>query len=204
MITLNQLNCSRCYRFVDNNLKSYKVECIRFYKENKVVIQVDNGWLTVRKQGWTVDLKSLDLPISEIKAKRKEKLDGNEVFYMSLGTEKYGSEKICVLYIPADMLGIKFAEYKKQSDYVQAIYTGEQGIYIEKFVGTLNCKLRFLREEYARYYKKVDEYALMVTKEEVFDEFFNKLVELKEAIKAEQKRVYNLTVEEAVKEMKEV
>ena len=94
--------------FIMVNNKEYRVNTIKFYKDNNVIVSSQSSWLE-RADG--TDIKEVKLPIDEIKLKRKEKFDGS-VFAISLGKEWCGSETIADLYIPTDMLNIRFTKHE--------------------------------------------------------------------------------------------
>ena len=175
------------------NDKWYKLRQIKFYKDGEIMVQSRSGWLETKDSG---DME-LELPIEEIKLKRKENFDKNEVFIISRGKEEYGNEIEADLYIPADMVGIHFVRheiaYKTQ---VRAVYEGEQGIYITECVKSLQDRLYAIREEYERIYKEVDDTCLSVHKSEEVLAKIDKLKELAEEFIAERKRVHSLTIDD--------
>lgn len=175
------------------NAKWYKLRQIKFYKDGEIMVKSQSGWLETKESR---DME-LELPIEEIKLKRKENLDKNEVFIISRGKEEYGNEIEADLYIPADMLGIHFVgheiAYKTQ---IRAIYEGEQGIYITEFVKSLQDRLFGIREEYEQIYKEVDDTCLSVHKSEEVLAKIDKLKELAEEFIAERKRVHSLTIDD--------
>ena len=175
------------------NEKWYKLRQIKFYKDGNVMVKSRSGWLETKENR---DME-LELPIEEIKLKRKENFDKNEVFIISRGKEEYGNEIEADLYIPADMVGIHFVgheiAFKTQ---VRAIYEGEQDIYITEFVKSLQDRLFGIREEYEKIYKEVDDTCLSVHKSEEVLAKIDKLKELAEEFIAERKRVHSLTIDD--------
>ena len=122
------------------NYKWYKVNKINFYEKDSILVSSNSGWLENSNGG---DITELELPVDEIKLKRKENFDGS-VFVISRGKESYGNDVLADLYIPAEMLNIHFVKheiaYKTQ---VRAIYQGEQDIYISKYVENIKIKKIF-------------------------------------------------------------
>ena len=175
--------------FIIANDRNYKVNTINFYKDNNVIVRSSSGWLETEKG----DITELELPIDEIKMKRKEKFDGS-VFAISLG--KDSGYIIADLYIPADMLNIHFVRHEIKYQQLRAIYEGEQGIYISVYVKSLTVELEAIRDEYEALYKQLDGYNMKTEKIEIFYNKINRLKELAEKFKAEQKRVYELKVED--------
>ena len=175
------------------NAKRYKLRQIKFYKDGAIMVKSQSGWLETKN---SKDME-LELPIEEIKLKRKENFDKNEVFIISRGKEEYGNEIEADLYIPADMVGIHFVgheiAFKTQ---VRAIYEGEQDIYITEFVKSLQDRLFGIREEYEKIYKEVDDTCLSVHKSEEVLAKIDKLKELAEEFIAERKRVHSLTIDD--------
>ena len=187
-------NWYRPYYVVVNN-KLYKVDKIKFYKDNAIMVESQSGWLE-RVDG---DIKEIELPIDEIKLKRKEAFDG-KVFIISKGKEWCGNETIADLYIPADMLNIHFAKHEIKYQQLRKVYEGEQGIYISVYVKSLIVELEAIRNEYDEVYKQLDGYSMKTSRADIIYDNIDKLKELAEKYKAEQKRVYELKVEDVVED----
>lgn len=174
--------------------REYRLEKIHFYKDDKILVSTNSGWLE-KESG--ADIESLEIPIDEIKVKRKEKFDG-EVFAISKGKESYGTDLIAELYIPAEMFDIQFVEniikYKTQ---VRAIYKGTNDIYIDKYVKSLDGELHELVKQYEEVYKGCDGYNLSYHTDEILERI-DKLKALAEQYIEEKKRVENLTIEEVL------
>lgn len=187
-------NWHRPYYVAVNN-KLYKVDKIKFYKDNAVMVESQSGWLETERG----DIKELELPIDEIKLKRKEAFDGG-VFVISRGKEWYGNELTADLYIPADMLNIHFTKHEIKYQQLRKIYEGEQNIYISVYVKSLTVELEAIREEYDEVFKKLNSYSMKTNRADIVYENIDKLKELAEKYKAEQKRVYELKVEDVVEE----
>ena len=190
MIIRRASNFYRPYYVLVNN-KQYQVKQIKFYKDNKVIVESQSGWLE-KVDG---DIKELELPINEIKLKRKETFDG-KVFIMSRGIEWCGGDTMADLYIPADMLNVHFAKHEIKYQQLRKVYEGEQGICISVYVKSLTVELEAIRDEYDELYKQLDSYNMKTEKIELFYDKINKLKELAEKFKAEQKRVHDLKVED--------
>ena len=173
------------------NDKWYQVKEIKFYKDNKVIVESQSGWLE-KVDG---DIKEIALPIDEIKLKRKETFDG-KVFIISRGKEWCGNDTMADLYIPADMLNVHFARHEIKYQQLRAVYEGEQGIYISVYIKSLTVELEAIRDEYDELYKQLDGCSMKTEKIEIFYNKINRLKELAEKFKAEQKRVYELKVED--------
>lgn len=187
-------NWYRPYYVVVNN-KLYKVDKIKFYKDNAIMVETQSGWLE-RVDG---DIKEIELPIDEIKLKRKETFDG-KVFIISKGKEWCGNETIVDLYIPADMLNIHFAKHEIKYQQLRAVYEGEHNIYISVYVKSLTVELEAIRDEYEKVYKQLDGYSMRTNRADIIYDNIDKLKELAEKYKAEQKRVYELKVEDVVED----
>lgn len=172
--------------------REYRLEKIHFYKDNKILVSTDSGWLG-KESG--ADIESLEIPIDEIKVKRKEKFDG-EVFAISKGKEGYGTDLIAELYIPAEMFDIQFMENKiEYQSQVRAIYKGANDIYISTYVKSLNGELNKIRNQYDEVYKACDGYNLGYHTEDIIENL-DKLKALAEQYIEEKKRVDNLTIED--------
>lgn len=173
--------------------REYKIERIHFYKDNAILVSTNSGWL--EKQNGE-DIESLELPIDEIKVKRKENFNG-EIFAISKGKESYGVDLLAELYIPADMFGIHFVEHKiMYNSQVRAIFEGEQGIYITSYVKSLDGHLNAIRNEYEETYKRVNDTYLSIHKAENVLADIDRLKKLAEEFIAERKRIHGLTIDD--------
>ena len=179
--------------YVTANNKGYKVNTIKFYKDNEILVSNNNGWLENKNN---MDITEIVLPVEEVKVRRKVKFDG-EVFIISLGKEDYGNETVADVYIPADMLGIHFVEHKiRYNSQVIAVFEGEQGIYIASYIKSLNEHLNTIRNEYEETYKRVSDTDLSIHKaEDVLDDI-DRLKKLAEEFIAERKRIHHLTIDD--------
>lgn len=173
--------------------REYKLERIHFYKDNKILVSTNNGWLGNSQE---LDIENIELPVDEIKVKRKENFNG-EIFAISKGKENYGVDLLAELYIPADMLGIHFVEYKiMYNSQVRAIFEGEQGIYINSYVKSLDGRLNAIRNEYEETYKRVSDTYLSIHKAENVLADIDRLKKLAEEFVAERKRIHDLTIDD--------
>ena len=174
--------------------REYRLEKIHFYKDDKILVSTNSGWLG-KESG--ADIESLEIPIDEIKVKRKEKFDG-EVFAISKGKESYGTDLIAGLYIPAEMFDIQFVEniikYKTQ---VRAIYKGTNDIYIDKYVKSLDGELHELVKQYEEIYKACDGYNLGYHTEDIIENL-DKLKALAEQYIEEKKRIESLAIDDVM------
>lgn len=182
-------NWHRPYYVLASN-KWYQINKIKFYKDNEILVESNSGWLETTRG----DIKELELPVDEIKLKRKEKFDGT-VFLISQGKDWSGELK-ADLYIPADMLNVHFVRHEIAfKTQVRAVFEGEQGIYISTYVNSLDSELHAIRDEYEKVLKEVDGYCLAHRTEDIIQNI-DKLKELAEKYKAEQHRVDNLTIDD--------
>ena len=184
-------SCYRPYYMVASG-REYKVEQIHFYKDNKILVSSRSGWL--EKQSGA-DIKCIELPIDEIKVKRKINFDG-KVFAISKGKEDYGTDLTADLYIPADMLDIQFVEnviqYKTQ---VRAIYKGLNDIYISDYIKSIDGVLSSIRNQYEEIYKDCDGYNLGYHTGNILEKL-DSLRVLAEQYIEEKKRVESLTIDD--------
>lgn len=191
MIISRAENWYRPY-YITASGRGYKVEKIHFYKDDKILVSTNSGWLE-KESG--ADITSLELPIDEIKTRRKEKFDGN-VFAISLGKESYTNDLLAELYIPAEMFDIHFVENKiKYKNQVRAIYKGANDIYIDKYVKSLDGELNNIRTQYEEIYKACDGYNLGYHTEDIIENL-DKLKALAEQYIEEKKRVESLTIDD--------
>ena len=169
--------------------REYKIEKIHFYNDGKILVSVNNGWL----ENQNGDIESIELPIDEIKAKRKEDFNG-KVFVISKGKELYGDELLAELYIPCEMLNVQFVENKiEYKTQVRAIYKGANGIYISSYVKSLDGELNKIRKEYEEIYKACDGYNLGCHTEDIIKKIDN-LKALAEQYVKEKQLIESLTI----------
>lgn len=188
-------SCNRRY-YVYVNDKGYYVEDIVFYQDGKLLVSSGRGWL---ENAECCDIWNIELPVDTIKLKRKAVFNTRDVYILSNGKNFHG-ELTAVLYIPADMLNIKFAEHFLRSYRVLARYTGNDGIVLEKYIKAVDGKLNELFAEYEQAHRDVDVYNMSLQKAELVLANIDKMKAIAEAYKEEKKRLYYLTVEDALKE----
>ena len=199
MLIARQENWYRPY-FIEAKGREYKVEKIHFYEDDKILVSTNSGWLErIKFEGTdhTEDIRTLELPIDEIKTRRKEKFDG-EVFIISQGKESYSNYLLAELYIPAEMLDVHFEknviQYKTQ---VRAIYKGANGIHIDKYVKSIDGELQEISGQYEEIYKGCDRYNLGYYTEDVIEKL-DKLKALAEQYVEAKKRIESLTIEDVL------
>ena len=200
MITLKrETKWYRPYYAVVND-RQYKVDNLKIYQDGKIL--VDTGSWFENERGR--DIEVVNLPVDKIILRRKEKFDGN-VFAMT-HKEKYGSDTLVDVYIPAETLGIKFVEYKIKYKQLIATYSGEQDIYITSYIKSLDSHLWEIEESYMEIYKQAGDYALRNKTGDDGENLIGLLDKMKELVVeyiTEKKRVANLTVDEVLLEMNE-
>lgn len=178
----------RPYGIVVNG-KNYFVNQIHFYKDNAILCSSQSGWLMKNDY---VDIDEIELPVEEIKLKRKEKFDGT-IFAM---TYRDWNETRVNLYIPAEMFNIHFEKNVFEANAVYAIYKGENEIYIRKYVKNMADKLHTIRQEYNEAHKNVSDINLSVSKAEVVMENLDKLKALAVQYIEERNRLAKLVIED--------
>lgn len=172
--------------------REYKVERIHFYKDNEIFVSSRSGWL--EKQSGA-DIEGFEIPIDEIKVKRKTNFDG-KVFAISKGKEEYGNDLTAELYIPADMLNIQFIENKiEYKTQVRAIYKGSNDIYISSYVKSIDGELNSIRNQYEEIYKACDEYNLGYHTESILENL-DKLKDLAEQYVKAKNQMESLTIDD--------
>lgn len=188
MFITRQAEWYRPYYVAASN-SNYRVEKIHFYKDNKILVSSNSGWLE-KIDG---DINSIELPIDEIKRRNKEIFDG-KVFVISKGKERYTDDLLAEIYIPADMLDIHFVEYKiEYNTQVRAIYKGANDIYISTYVKSIDGKLQELRKQYDEIYEACKGYNFIYHTEQVIEQLDN-LKNLAKQYIEEKQRVENLTI----------
>lgn len=179
--------------FIEVNGTGHYVHNIHFYDESGVVVSSGFGWLERKYNTITTDIEEIELPVDEIKLRRKEKFDG--VVFAMTKKDDFGDTRY-ELYIPCDMLNICFVEYILKYDQVRKVYKGSNDIYISEYVKSVDVKLNEIRSEYERLYKDVSDSALYIEKPEIVLAKLEKMMELTKQYKAEQKRVHELTIDD--------
>ena len=174
------------------NGKIYKADKIHFYNENSILVSSRSGWL---ENSNGRDIEGFDIPVEEIKLRRKAKFDGT--IFAIVHKEEYGNETVADLYIPADMFNIHFVRNElKNHSAVYTIYEGSHGIYIESYIKSINGQLYAIRNEYEKVYKNVNDSYLAINKSEEVLENLDKLKELAEKFYEERKRLHELTIDD--------
>lgn len=190
MFITRKSNWYRPY-YMEASNREYRVEKIHFYKDGKILVSTNSGWL--EKQNGA-DIEILELPIDEIKVKRKESFDG-KVFAISKGKESYGVDLLAELYIPAEMLDIHFVENKiEYKTQIRAIYKGMQGIYISTYIKSIDGELKAIRGQYEKIYKTCDGYNLDYHTEDIIENL-NKLKTLAEQYIEAKRQIESLTID---------
>ena len=192
MLLKRKSNWYRPYYIIASG-REYKLERINFYKDGKILVSTDSGYL-VNEIG--KDIGGIELPVDEIKVKRKVDFNG-EIFAISNGKEWYGDDLIAELYIPAEMFNIHFVENViKYNTQVRAIYKGTNDIYIETYIKSIDGELNSIRTQYEEIYKRVSDIDLSIHKAEDVLADIDKLKKLAENFIAERKRIHNLTIDD--------
>lgn len=195
MIIKRGSNWYRPY-YIELSTGVYKVDDIVFYNNDGIICNTDCGWLSKGIEGYCGDdIESIELPVDSIKLRRKIKFDG-EVFAMTHRKE-YERETTATLYIPADMLNIKFEKYYISLNILFAQYTGDNGIKISNVFKRLGEKLSELMEQFENESKNVESYRLISCSSDVIS-CLDKMADIARAYKAEQERINGLTIEEAL------
>lgn len=172
--------------------REYKIENIHFYNDGKIIVSTNCGWLENQHKQ---DIENIELPIDEIKARRKENFDG-KVFVISQGKESWTNDLLAELYIPADMLDIQFVENKiEYQTQVRAIYKGAQDIYISTYIKSINGELNSIRNQYDEIYKACDGYNLGYHTEDILEKLNNLKTLAEQYIKA-KKQMESLTIDD--------
>ena len=200
MITLKrEAKWYRPYYAIVND-KQYKVDNLKIYQDGKILVETGSWFENERGR----DIEEVNLPVDKIILRRKEKFDGN-VFAMT-HKEKYGSDTLVDVYIPAETLGIKFVGYKIEYKQLRVAYSGEQDIYITSYIKSLDSHLWEIEKSYMEIYKQAGDYALRNETGDDGENLIGLLDKMKELVVeyiTEKKRVANLTVDEVLLEMNE-
>ena len=191
MIIARQTSFYRPY-YMEASGRIYRVEKIHFYKDGKILVSSYSGWLEATNGR---DIENLEIPVEEIKVRRKEIFDG-KVFAISKGKENYSNDLLAELYIPADMLGVHFVENKiEYKTQIRAIYKGSQDIYISSYIKSIDGELNALRNEYEEIYKACDGYNLGYHTGDIIEKL-DKLKALAEKYIEAKKQMESLTIDD--------
>ena len=183
----------RPYYITASNNKSYELENIHFYKDNEILVSTGCGYLEKQVGNITRDIESLELPIDEIKVKRKESFKG-DVYIISKGKNSYSNELLAELYIPSEMLDVQFVENTIMYNYqVRAVYKGTDGIFINTYVKSIDEKLHSIRNQYDELYEACAGYNFSYHTENILENI-DKLKALAEQYITEKKRIKSLTI----------
>lgn len=177
------------YAVVGNGNMGVRLGNIKFYDGNGVVCETGRGWI----EGF----EGIDLPTDSIKLRRKVKLDGEVFVVTDLNTPSYEDTKNYILYIPADMFGVKhvYDELINGIWQVYSVFEGDNGICIRQYIKSIDGKLREIRREYERVHKECDDYSLHSDTDNVIAKL-DELKELANEYKAEKDRLRSLTIDD--------
>ena len=168
--------------------KEYTLDSIKFYNETGVVVEA-GGWL---QDVFGRDVPTVILPVEKVIRRNKEKFDG-EVF--GLVTRDLHGESKLILYIPTEMVNLKYEGKKKlYGDRVYECYVGDFGMYLTNYVESLNGELRSIRNKYDGLLSGVGAYDIQKNPDEVIEKL-NQMIELVNSYKEERSRIDNLVVE---------
>lgn len=189
MLLKRKVRCYRPYYIVASG-REYKLEKIHFYKDGQILVSTYSGWLEKENGG---DIESLELPVNEIKVKRKVNFNG-EIFAISQGKESYGDDLVAELYIPAEIFNVHFVENViKYQTQVRAIYKGDNDIHIETYIKSIDGELQVIKNQYEEIYKICDGFNLAYHTDNIIKNL-NKLKELAEQYVKAKEQMEKLTI----------
>ena len=183
------------YMIIVNN-KEYYAHNIYFYKNNKVFLHSEYNGLLDKKRSYFAD--KLELPIKEIKLRRRVKFDG-EVFIISKGNS-YGYLH-CDLYIPSDMLDIHFVErvLSENKEWIFTIYESSSNFYIRKcehyIKGYVREKLNDIVNQFRETSNCINSYSLEKCPEDILKKLDELNIITKKYIR-EKIKIDNLTIDD--------
>ena len=191
---------SEWYRpyYLTTKTHMYRVNSFIFFNPltEAIVLTVEHSYLQ-NSQG--IDLQGFILFQKEIKRKQKVNLSNKEAFIITQGKESYGVDLLCDLYIPINMLNIKFEKHIKEHDYVYSVYSGDQDIYIKHYEINLATTLMAIAQEFEDVKETLTSYNLRYHFEDynILSEI-DKLKNIAEKFQEERKRIDNLKVEDVI------
>lgn len=183
------------------NNKKYYAHNIYFYKDNEVCLHCEYHNLvcyTDEKMEHSYSIDEFELPIKEIKLRRKVKFDG-EVFIISKGNS-YGYLH-CDIYIPSDMLDIQFEKrfLTEDKEEIKAIYKSSSNFYIEiyeKFIKRyVYDKLKDIEDQFGEISCCVNRYDLRKSPKDILEKL-DKLNSIAKSYIEEKERIDNLTIDD--------
>lgn len=169
--------------------KEYVLESIRFYDVEGNIVLHSSGWLQDVRG---MDIQEIELPTDKITRRNKVKFDG-EVF----GTihPSYNNESRLNLYIPMSMLNIRYECKKKMyGDRVYECYTGDQGIYLTKYIKSLDAELTIVKSSYEALLSDVSLFNMMKDPNKTIENL-EKMIKVVEAFKEERQKIDSIVVE---------
>lgn len=170
--------------------KEYVLDNIKFYDKDGNILSAGNGWLQCKAGS---DIPCIELDIEKVTRRNKEKFDG-EVFGMTMRCS-YSNETRLVLYIPMDMLNIKYEGKKKMcGDRVYECYTGDQGVYVTKYVESLDKDLRAIKNDYTALLESVELFKMERNPEAAIEGLY-KMIETIKKFQVERQNIDNIVVE---------
>ena len=191
---------SEWYRpyYLSTNTHMYRVNSFVFFNPltEAIVLTVGQSYLQ-NSQG--IDLQGFNLFQKEIKRKQKVTLSNKEAFIISQGRETYGMDLLCDLYVPINMLNLKFEKHIKERDYVYSVYSGDQDIYIKHYEMNLATTLMVIVQEFNEVRETLTSYNLQYHFEDynILGEI-DRLKNIAEKYQEERKRIDSLKVEDVI------
>lgn len=168
--------------------KEYLLENIHFYDENGVVVSSGSGWLQ-NING--TDIREVELPVDKVTRRNKEKFDG-EVFGLTF--RSYNETRL-VLYIPISMFNIEYdCKRKMFGDRIYECYKGDQGVFLTKYIKSLDEALRAVKTDYEALYESIRPYE-MERNPDLTIERLKKMINTIEQFKEERKNIDSIVVE---------
>lgn len=169
--------------------KEYLLEKIHFYDETGIVVSSNDGWL---ENARGVDIQEIELPVDKIIRRNKEKFDG-EVFGITF--RSYNETRL-VLYIPMTMLNINYDCKKKlYGDRVYECYKGDQEVYLNKYIKSLDADLRVIKDNYRALLEKVGMYDMERNPDEIILKL-TQMIDVVKDFKEERKNIDAIVVKD--------
>ena len=177
----------------------YVIKNIKFYNENGVVIETNNGWLENNKK----DLDYIGLNIDDIQLKRKEDFSLKGAFMISKGKD-YSDELGAELYINVELVNLHFTEYKKEYDSIRKYY---KGIDFDNQEFEVAENVKWLKGDYYKYSSILEDKVKNFNArtydldEEILNDFIKDIKKYGKKLLKEKEKIENYSVEDYIKEM---
>ena len=183
---------SSCYKPLSLEVggKGYVLNSFVFYNKDGIIFKTNKGWLDNEFE------PNFEF---EVVKKLKENFTKKEAYILK--SKEYSLSGVSYdLYIHEDLVGLKEPIYRIASNMVFATYNSDiENFKFDIFMKSLENDLHNVRKEIGELGKELESYRVS---SEVLESTILKLVELKEKLREEEKKLKNYTVEDYLNSIK--